>query len=95
MPYFVNMIDKAMSGWGKAAKGKARYSIQCDTLEQAEAIERAALARSEMRYVTISNAPPRPRPGDTVTQRHAYNLGGPWLAYWKGEHPKEATREEA
>jgi hypothetical protein len=57
--FFVTMTDKFMSGWGMA-KGKInKLIIECETLQQAEQIERAARKRSEMRYVNIRTTKPR------------------------------------
>lgn len=82
MPYYVNMRDKFMSGWGGAAGGISYYCVECDTLQQAEAIEKAARQRDEMRYVTIASKPRRKRSSrDHVSIKHVSGLGGPWLAY--------------
>lgn len=51
---YVTMIDTFMSGWGRAKRKKNRFIVECDTLQQAETIERNALKRPEMRYVSIS-----------------------------------------
>lgn len=40
MTYFVPMTDKFMSGWGGARSKKAKHVVECDTLAQAEHIER-------------------------------------------------------
>lgn len=90
--YYVNMVDRFMSGWGGADGGVSRYSVQCDTLEQAEAIERAARERSEMRYVGISRVPARKRSTrDHVSIRRVSDLGGPWLRYLPGWYPAAVT----
>jgi hypothetical protein len=91
MAYYVNMHDTFLSGWGPARNGRSIYCVRCDTLEQAEAIERAAKERSEMRRVTIADKPRRARPGDHVAVKRAADLGGPWLRYWPGEHPRAVT----
>ena len=78
---WVNMTDKAMSGWGKAP-GKSIYCIACDTRAEADAIEKAAHERSEMRYITVASAPRRARRhGDHVSIRHVSELGGSWVRY--------------
>jgi len=82
MAIYVNMVDRFMSGWGRAANGTSRLSVRCDTREQADAIERAALDRKEMRYVTISTRPARSRSaGDMLTVRHVSEMKGPWRNY--------------
>ncbi|MCA3186964.1 MAG: hypothetical protein INH13_25765 [Cupriavidus sp.] len=82
MKLYVNMVDRFMSGWGGAAGGVSRYSIECDTSEQARAIEKAAHARSEMKHISVCLAPPRKRrAGDHVRVIHVSEVGGPWLAY--------------
>lgn len=92
MVFYVNMTDRFMSGWG-LAKRRSYMSVRCDTIEQAEAIERAAKDRSEMRYVVIAQRPRRAQAGDHVSVKDFADLGGPWLRYWPGEHPKAATRD--
>lgn len=79
---FVNMTDKFLSGWGKASRGRSLYCIECDTLEQAKAVEKAAQDRPEMKYVTIAASPRRARPGDHLRIVRFENLGGPWLYYY-------------
>jgi hypothetical protein len=86
MAIYVNMVDRFMSGWGGAAGGVSRYSVKCDTREQADAIEKAAQDRSEMKYVTLALTPPRKRSaGDHVQIVDFKDMGKPWLAYWRGE----------
>jgi len=81
MSFYVNMFDKAMSGWGSAKNGRSLYVVKCNTLEEAEAIEKAAQDRSEMKYISISHTPRKGRTGDQVTVRTLAQLGGPWLSY--------------
>lgn len=59
MKYYVTMTDKFMSGWGMAANKTNKMIVECDTWQQAEQIERAARARSEMCYVNICTRRPR------------------------------------
>lgn len=80
MAFYVNMVDKFMSGWGKAKNTRAYYIVMCHTLEEAEAIEKAAQDRPEMKYITLTEKPRRVRYGQ-VTMRHVSELGGPWLSY--------------
>jgi hypothetical protein len=91
--FYVNMRDKFMSGWG-CAPGNSYKVVACDTLEQAEAIEQAARQRPEMRAVSIADKPRRARSSrDHVSLSHFSDMGGPWLRFWRGPHPKAATRE--
>jgi hypothetical protein len=55
---YVSMTDKFMSGWGKAEKKTNKFIIICDTMEQAETIERNAQKRSEMKYINICLSKP-------------------------------------
>ena len=80
MIFYVTMTDKFMSGWG-AANGKTnKMIVECDTIEQAEQIERAARRRSEMKYVNICAS--RPRYGSHVLEsfKTYADLSGPWKA---------------
>lgn len=79
--FYVRMVDKFMSGWGGAKGRRAIYVVECDTLEQAEAVEKAAQDRSEMKYVTLTTTQPRRKANEQMTVRHFFDLGGPWHAY--------------
>lgn len=80
--FYVNMNDKALSGWGKAGGGRSLYCIRCKTLAQAEAIEKRAQNRGEMRYIAISDKPRRRRAGDVLTIRDFEELGDDWKRYY-------------
>lgn len=82
--FYVNMVDRFLSGWGEARHGRSLLSIGCHTHKQAEAIEAAARKRGEMRYITIAAAPPRPRRGDVLSIKRFEEMGGPWLQFWRG-----------
>lgn len=92
MSFYVNMNDGFMSGWGKASRGRSILVIECDTLAQAEAIEQAALRRSEMRRVAIADKPRRGRAGDHISRKRFADMGGPWLAYYRSENETEAPQ---
>lgn len=81
MPFYVNMVDKFMSGWGEAKNGRSIYIVKCDNLEEADAIDKAAQDRPEMKHITLTLTPRRARAGDQVTYRYVSELGGPWLSY--------------
>jgi hypothetical protein len=86
MSFYVNMVDRFLSGWGEAKGGVSRLSVRCDTLDQAEAIQRAALDREEMRYVVIAEHPARKRTArDHVSIRDFDEMGGSWRRYYAGE----------
>lgn len=86
MSYFVTMTDKFLSGWGGAQSRIAKYVVECDTLEQARHIERAANQRNEMIYVHLTAKPPRfyPKRRYQVTHKHWSDLGGVWEEGWQG-----------
>lgn len=82
MAFYVRMVDTFMSGWGPAQGRRAIYVVFCDTMEVAEAIEKAAQDRSEMKYITIGEGEPRAaRSSDLHTYKHVTELGGPWYSY--------------
>lgn len=56
--FYVTMTDKFMSGWGMAQGKINKLIIECQTLEQAEQIERVARYRDEMTYVNIRTTKP-------------------------------------
>jgi hypothetical protein len=56
--FYVTMTDKFMSGWGMAKDKTNKLIIECQTIEQAEQVERAAKSRSEMRYINIRTTKP-------------------------------------
>lgn len=80
--FYVRMTDKFMSGWGAAVNRKNVLVVECDTYEQAVAIEKAALDRPEMRRVMIVSKPPRAYRGILISRRHFSEMGGPWLDYY-------------
>ena len=53
------MTDKYLSGWGMSEGKTNKLIIECETIEQAEQVERAARYRDEMRYVNIRISKPR------------------------------------
>ena len=77
--FYVTMTDRFMSGWGIAAGKTNKLVIACETIEQAETIERNARARREMRYINIrTTAPSYPRA--IVSRRVFADMSGPWRA---------------
>ena len=57
--FYVTMTDKFMSGWGHAQGRTNKLIIECNTIDEAEQIERAARLRNEMKYVNICTRRPR------------------------------------
>lgn len=57
--FWVTMTDTFLSNWGLANNRINKYVIECDTLEEAQAIKRAALKRNEMKYVNIIENKPK------------------------------------
>ena len=56
--YYVTMTDKYLSGWGVSEGKTNKLIIECETIDQAEKIERSARNRSEMRYINIRMTKP-------------------------------------
>jgi hypothetical protein len=76
--WYVTMTDKFMSGWG-CAKGKTnKFIIECDSLNDAEIIERNAHKRNEMKYINLCKN--KPRYGSNILQSHKHfnELGDIW-----------------
>lgn len=84
-PFYVNMHDTFMSGWGNAKHGRSLYCVECNTRKQADAILKAAKDRWEMKYVSLAMSPRKGRANDQRTIRHVSELGGPWLKYMDAE----------
>lgn len=59
IPYYVTMTDKFMSGWGMAERKTNKFIVVCENWKQAEAIERNAKKRPEMKYINICTTKPR------------------------------------
>lgn len=57
--FYVTMTDKFFSGWGKASNMISKLVIECETIEEAEIVERNARKRSEMINVNILSYRPR------------------------------------
>jgi hypothetical protein len=78
--YYVTMTDKFMSGWGMSRGRTNKLIIVCDTVEQAETIERNARKRSEMIYVNFCiNKPSYPKDRYLTTWKAFSDMNGPWL----------------
>jgi hypothetical protein len=78
MTYYVTMTDKFMSGWGVAQGKTNKLIIECETSQQAEQIERAALRRAEMRYVSVRTTKPRYGSGIVESWKTWGDLGTIW-----------------
>lgn len=77
---YVAMTDTFLSGWGAAKDQTNRLVVECDSMEQAETIERNARKRSEMKRVSICLNVPKSRPGVLLTWKTWDDLSGPWKA---------------
>jgi hypothetical protein len=76
--FYVTMTDKFMSGWGEATNKTNKFIIICDSLEQAEKIERNAKKRSEMKYINICINKPRYGANVVESWRNFDDLGEVW-----------------
>ena len=76
--FYVTMTDKFMSVWGMAEGKTNKLIIECDTIEQALQIERAARNRSEMRYVNIRMSKPHYGANVLETWKTWNDLGPVW-----------------
>lgn len=56
---YVTMTDKFMSGWGQAKNKTNKLIIECNSWKEAEAVERNAYKRPEMKYINICINKPR------------------------------------
>lgn len=56
--YYVTMTDGFMSGWGKSENKISKFVVECETMKQAETIEKNARKRQEMKYVNIATRKP-------------------------------------
>jgi hypothetical protein len=78
MIFYVTMTDKFMSGWGAAAGKTNKLIIACDTIAQAEQVERAGRRRPEMRYVNIRTTKPRYGANVVESWKTWADLGAVW-----------------
>lgn len=76
--YYVNMIDRFMSGWGPAKDGRSIYCIRCATEKQAKSAYLAAKIRKEMVGVRMSQSPRAVNKGDVRKIVDFYTLGPIW-----------------
>jgi len=81
--FYVRMHDRYLSGWGAARDARNVLVVECETIEEAEAIRDAALMRPEMRAVRIVSTRPRSRVGVVYSWRTFADMGGPWRAYYR------------
>ena len=76
--FYVTMTDKFMSGWGVSENKTNKLIIECQTLEQAEQIERVARYRDEMTYVNIRTTKPYYRTNIVESWKTWNDLGEVW-----------------
>lgn len=80
MSIYVKMVDKFMSGWGRAECKTSLYVIECDTQAQADQIKRAAGYRSEMTRIKQVAHCPKSNGGNYVSVSHFNDLGEVWTS---------------
>lgn len=78
-PIYVRMEDEFMSGWGMAEGKTNVLVIECDTLEQAQQIEKAGKRRPEMKGVRIVTTEPKGAQHVLYSRKHFNDMGGCWL----------------
>lgn len=76
--FYVTMTDKYLSGWGMSENKTNKLIIECQTIEQAEQVERAARYRDEMRYVNIRTTKPHYGANVLETWKTWNDLGPIW-----------------
>ena len=76
--FYVTMTDKYLSGWGMSENKTNKLIIECETIEQAEQIERVARYRDEMRYVNIRTTKPNYGANVLETWKTWGDLGEVW-----------------
>lgn len=80
---YVTMTDKFMSGWGMADKKINKLVIECENWKQAEAIEKAARNRNEMKYINICAKKPYYNNRRFLVSNKVFSdMGGHWLDYY-------------
>jgi len=72
------MKDNFMSGWGRAEGATNLYEVECDTLDQADMIERNAEDRSDMSNIKVKRNETREYNGVVISRVHFDDLGGIW-----------------
>ena len=75
--FYVSMTDKFMSGWGASSGKNNKYIVECETLAEAETIEKAARQRPEMRRISVHARMPSFRNAHVSVRKFA-NLGKAW-----------------
>lgn len=58
-PYYVNMTDTFLSGWGHAKNKKNKLLIGCDTYKEAETVAENAKHRGDQKHINICSNRPR------------------------------------
>ena len=88
--YYVTMTDKFMTGRGRTRGKTCKYVVECDTLQQAEQIEKLAEKRYEMECVNLHLKKPYYMPSRyDVSLMHYSELGDLWTVgeYKSAESP--------
>src|SRR6056297_474187 len=58
-PWYVTTTDAFMSGWGMARGKTNKLIFPCDSLDEAQTVERNAKNRTDQKYVNITGSWPR------------------------------------
>lgn len=88
--YYVTMTDRFMSGWGHAKDKINKLVIECDSIEDALIVESNALARSEMKYINITDKKPYYNQDRYFVSRHGKDDYSSWF---KPDYFKNQERE--
>lgn len=77
---YVTMIDKCLSGWGKAEGKDNIYCVACPCIDSANIIAKNAAKRSEMKQIKIVYKAPRDTKTKLVTRKLFSELGTVWTS---------------
>ena len=77
-PFFVTMIDKFMSGWGKAYTKDNKLIVACYSMKEAESIKDNASKRPEMKYINICVNKPQIKNHQHPSWKHFEDMGSIW-----------------
>jgi hypothetical protein len=77
--WYVTMTDSFMSGWGRAMNLTNKFIVECNTLEEAETIEKNAKLREEMKRINLCKKKPHYNKRQYLCTWKQYNeLGEIW-----------------
>lgn len=73
--FYVTMVDKFMSGWGRSAGKKNVLVFECESEEEAQTVAENASRRSEMIHVSIKDKKPYYPPARHVSWKNKETSG--------------------